>query len=255
MAAISATEWGFGRICASRAACLESAGTPDDLIQSLEEALDDACTLNSLNIAIDSKNNTFCDRRVIIQFQVAPKLYDWFFNARTGYRAQFWISPTNGMSFNEKIIASLKAVLKARLPDSVSVRRIKVIPESGSRTESDAGIDHITRDLILRSLDPAESKIWIGERIYDPQGVENINVGLAVLTDAAQSLEKLDVPRWAAAVNPDSGETGEGLRAPFPCAEYSWLDLKGGFLDPQGQIEQIKPQVPRACSIHVRGWT
>jgi hypothetical protein len=76
-----------------------------------------------------------------------------------------------------------------------------------------------------------------------------------VLSDAERSRPKLRVPRWAEAANPRTREKGEGLRAPIPDREQSWLDLKGGFVDAEGNPGQIKPLDERARHIHERGWT
>lgn len=102
---------------------------------------------------------------------------------------------------------------------------------------------------------PEASKIWIGERLYSGDGCPITDIGFATLSDAAQSPAKLWVPKWAKAIHPKTGERGEGLRAPFPWPENSWLDLKGGFLNAEGSPMQIKPQDKRADHIHKYGWT
>ena len=98
----------------------------------------------------------------------------------------------------------------------------------------------VTRDELAKSLSPAISKICIGERLYSVRGEPVAEIGKAVLLEAARSPAKLDVPRWAEARHP-KGEKGEGLRAPFPDLEDSWLDLKGGFLDGEGKTSQFHP--------------
>jgi hypothetical protein len=108
---------------------------------------------------------------------------------------------------------------------------------------------------IARSLAPDASKIWICERLYCLDGGSITDIGFAALADAERSLAKLGIPKWTEAINPKTRQKGEGLRAPFPGAEYSWLDLKGGFLDAEGNPGQIKPQDKRAEQIHNCGWT
>ena len=255
---ITDTNWSFEKIRAvddTRAARLESCGPPEDLLASLEDALDQAIDGGGLRTAVDSKNNAFIERRTIMQFRLSPHLYDWYFNARTGYRAQYWIGPEAGTAFNKQIAKVLAEVLTHHLPTTVTVRKIDVNVEGDSREENDVGAMEISRDEFLASLAPDASKIWIGERLYSPEGGKVTQIGVATLLDAARSEAKLCVPRWADAINPKSGCKGEGLRAPCPDHQYSWLDLKGGFLDFDGNPGQIKPQDQWAKEIYECGWT
>ena len=113
----------------------------------------------------------------------------------------------------------------------------------------------VYRDRFMNSLSPAASKIWLCERLVGIDGCRIERIGDTELLAAAKDLPKLRIPRWSKAKNPKSGEVGEGLRAPLPCVENSWLDLKGGFLDASGTASQIKSQDRRAFQIHNFGWT
>lgn len=130
MSHITRRDWSFRRISdvdRVRAARLESAGSSDDLVGSLAEALSGAADRGELRIAVDSIRNTFTERRAIVQFRVAPELYDWFFNARTGYRARFWIDPKVGLAFNIQIVETLAAVLSRGEPTTVIARQVEVV--------------------------------------------------------------------------------------------------------------------------------
>ena len=234
---------------------MESVGSSKNLLASLAAALDLAIDQAKFRIAVDSKENSFVELRAITQFHVPPELYDWFFNSRAGYRARFWISPEDGTSFNEEIAQALAGVLSRRLPTTVPVRCIEVELQGASRVETDVGARTIPRDVLLRSLTPGASKIWIGERLYGGEAGTITDIGFATLSEAARSPAKLCIPRWAEAAHPTTKEKGEGLRAPFPSPENSWLDLKGGFLNAEGMPGQIKPQDERAKHIHLYGWT
>lgn len=253
---INPRNWGFEKIRAvdeGRAAWLESAGSCDALVGVLVKALNEAIDRRDFRIAVDSRNNAFVERRSIVQFQIFPRYYDWFFSARTGYRAQFWINPAAGRAFNCEIMRSLADVLARRLPAMLTARRIEVRTGDGVRQEKDTGTIEIPCEEIARSLAPDRSKIWIGERLYSNGRIDEI--GFAVLSDAARNNAKLSIPKWAEAINPKTGERGEGLRAPSPGPEESWLDLKGGFLLVDGESAQIKPQDERAEQINECGWT
>lgn len=106
MSPITDTNWSFEHIRAvdaTRAARLESCGPPIELLANLQAALDQQITKGECRIAVDSRRGEFIELRAIVQFQVSPDLYDWFFNARTGYRAQFWVSPEAGTAFNRRL--------------------------------------------------------------------------------------------------------------------------------------------------------
>jgi hypothetical protein len=142
-----------------------------------------------------------------------------------GYRAQFWIDPVVGIDFNTRAVASMSEAILARVPDEVPARRIVVHVEGASRDEEDTGEIILTRTQIRNSLLPEASKVWIGERLYS--SCEPVrNIGLPLLL-AAERGEKLNIPRWADAVNPVTGAKGEGLRAPLPVPEEGMARSKG----------------------------
>jgi hypothetical protein len=140
------------------------------LARTLAESLDQAIDYANFRIAIDSKENKFVERRAVVQFQITPDHYDWFFNARTGYRAQYWIDPAVGTAFNMRIVELLAEVLTFRLPPLITARRVEVLTISGSRQERDTGSIDIARNEIAKSLRPDASKIWLGERLYSLSG-------------------------------------------------------------------------------------
>lgn len=256
MTNITEQDWSFEHICSAdpvRAAQLAACGPGEELITNLKETLTSSIDKNKVRLALDSKNNAFVECRSIVQFQTSPEIYDWFFNGRTGYRAHFWNSTQVGAEFNTRVVKELADTLARCLPSMVVVRRIELVPDSESREETDSGEMNIARSTLINSLEPSVSKIWICERLYSQCGrIENI--GFATLSAAEQG-PKLSVRRWETAANPKTGEIGEGLRAPYPHRESSWLDLKGGFLKPDGTAIQLKPTMERAAQIHAFGWT
>jgi hypothetical protein len=243
---ISATDWSFDAIAArdpQRARQLEAAGTDDELVRALAHALDQAWRDGHYRLAVDSLENAFVELRAIVQFQVTPELYDWFFNARTGYRSRFWIAPEVGQTFNGKLVGALSDVLSDHLPKEFDARRIEVEVSNAARGENDTGAITIGRNAFLDSMNPGPAKIWICERRYTGQSGSAEEIGFAVLTHAAE----LIVPRWQAAT--------AGLRAPRPDKDYAWLDLKGGFVDAEGTLMQPKTPLKRAQQLHNEGWT
>ncbi len=254
----SPADWSFEKFGAfdpERADRLETAALPEALIGALAAGFERALDHNDIRMGLDSRKNQFIDCRVIIQFKLQPELYDWFFNARTGYRAQFWVSPAIGAEFNTQATRRLSVLLTDRLPKDVSARRIATTYEGKFREDKDIGDIETSRNLIIQSLEPAQSKIWIGERLIEGKCGPLSDIGFAVLSAAEQELPKLSISRWASAKNPVTGEVGEGLRAPYPSPDYAWLDLKGGFVGDTGKAEQVKSQDDRPRHLHDRGWT
>ena len=171
----SMTDWSFENIRAvdrERAERLESTASPLALITALAETLEKAMNRGEIRYGLDSLENKFVECRAIIQVKVDPNLYDWFFNSRTGYRAQFWISADAGAAFNTEIIEVLRDFLTRHLPQRLVVRliwakRIKISAHEESREDYDIGDKTVPRGSVVRSLDPSVSKVWIGERLIE----------------------------------------------------------------------------------------
>jgi hypothetical protein len=157
MLGITEKDWSFDKIreCAPcRASRLECCRPPDELIHALVQSII-TIKKDDLRIGVDNK----C--RTIVQFRVAPELYDWFYNARTGYRAQFWTAPEVGIKFNEQILIAVVKAVTDRLAEAVPVRLIRV------RDGASCDVGKITAcpEELLRSLKSKMSKIWICEDI------------------------------------------------------------------------------------------
>jgi hypothetical protein len=236
-----------------RAERLEAAGSPDDLLAAMLRALQENIHLGDVRFGADRMAGK-PDRRMVVQFKISPELYDWFFNSRTGYRAQFWIGVNEGLAFNENITAKLTSLLLPQLPERVCAQTITIRICGDSREEQNDGPTTLDRDWIARSLVPAESKVWICERLIC--SIRNPNdIGLSLLSRSECCLPKLKIPRWQCALHPKTQQRGEGLRAPYPEREEAWLDLKGAVVGTDGSVRPSKPPSERARDIHERGWT
>lgn len=163
-------DWGFEAIRAEdplRADRLERCLSPADLVVSLSAALSKAVRDGAFLVGWDSKDNAFRECRSVLQFPIPVELFDWFFNARTGYRACFWASPDNGLRFNAEIIDALLRCVARHFPEldqTLSVRRILLEICENSRAERTEGEIRVTVREILRSLNPGLAKAWICER-------------------------------------------------------------------------------------------
>lgn len=83
----------------------------DDLIVWVEAAAQAALNDGTLSIcwvpAIDS-DAPFGFHRAEAQFPLDRDLFDYLFNGRSGYRAQYYVSPCDGEAFNASLVAKIK---------------------------------------------------------------------------------------------------------------------------------------------------
>jgi hypothetical protein len=218
-------DWRFDLIAKvepKRAARLEGAPTDFcEIVALLKDALSIALAQKLFHCGTDFYQG---NQRAIFQFQISPEIYDYFFNSRASYRAQYWISTEQGQSANAKCLKALATTILPVLPDRFEAREIyKNVEDCGGRV--------IERAFFEASFDHAASKIWIGENL--------INRERGVLPKARYDGPNLVVSRWTAP------------RAPYPRGPSNWMDLKGGFLGGT----QPKDPAKRALLLHQYGWT
>jgi hypothetical protein len=235
---INPAYWDFSGICAEdpvRAARLEASGGSDDLPTALSAALSRAIETRTCSLAVEQGHN-FKGRRSRVQFEVAPELYDWFFNGRTGYRAQFWICTQRGLCFNETIVAALWTTLNGKLNRENTAHTVRV---TGS-LEEDIGTVQVMTAEVLASLEPAVSHIWIAEHLLR---ADKGPMNTAFLEMVNPAVPKLLVPRWDGYPSIGAPDPGVGSR----------LEVKGGFLS-GGVSTPSKPPIVRARKINETGW-
>ncbi|TIQ44614.1 hypothetical protein [Mesorhizobium sp.] len=143
MRMVGEQEWVLSEaISVARARRLLNPLTAEDLLASILAEIDRA--VRDRNFELDWE--TACERpgfwRFTAKFPVAEATFDQLFNGRSGYRAQYYLSPEEGLLFNRKIIESLEDTIHR----ASSVKPISV------------GFD-----LIVHSLRMAHAKIWIAD--------------------------------------------------------------------------------------------
>ena len=217
--------WDLSEIRASdadRASRLENAGSPPELIHSLRSALDGGDAQFGHECA---KGNTN-DLRAVIQFMVGADVFDWFFNARTGYRAQFRVDPARGLDFNSQIVDALRRRLSSLPWEAVTGRSLNGCFE-------DCGAVEIPKSFLVASLVPDLAKIWFcGKRIRGAGGIELLPTGVV-----GPKIEIEGNQRWATIYR-------DGADA--------WLELKGAFRGQSGPY-QTKDPACRARKLHTTG--
>jgi hypothetical protein len=139
-----------------RAKRLANAGSPDALIDAICEALHVALAVGEVRIGFDWKGTVISTWRTTFQFRVDERLYDWFFNARTGYRAHFWVGCEAGLDFNAKMISRLRGIIERHLTGpNVKGHKVRV---EGDRKDVSEGMMWLCRSEVLASLDPGQAK-------------------------------------------------------------------------------------------------
>ncbi len=161
-----------------------------------------------------------------MQFHVGETLYDWFFNARTGYRAQFRHGAERGHAYNRDLTSAIRFVVGANLPAMITSRQIVGDFE-------DAGTVLISCEHALQSLDPDVSKFWCCGRLLLADGT----VREMIPSGSGPKLRVDEEMRWAAIMTSDSD---------------AWLELNGAFLGSDGPY-QLKPPALRGSLLQAKG--
>lgn len=224
----TAANWRFANIAKrdpARARSLDFALSPDDLVVALTSALDRCVREDNLRIGIESASSEPQHHRVVLQFHAGASLYDQFFNARTGYRAHFRAHYERGLRFNARIIEAFRELLQVGLG-------VRIVARQLGCDFQDHGIIEVSKDLLLKSLDPHLSKIWTcTKRINGDGTINELPYGIDGEIELAAG------ESWIALCRDD---------------ELSWLDVKGAFLGEIGTY-QLKDPVVRAKQLHARG--
>ena len=221
--------WRFDEIAScepDRVPALDAAGPPMALLETLKDAFNQALNRSDVRLGREHAKDQWDDCRAIVQFGVGAQLFDWFFNARTGYRAHFRGHYACGLGFNNQIVEVLRCCLDARLPD--------VVPGQELNSEfEDCGETQIPKGFLIASLVPNLSKVWFcTKRIRYGGGIETLPTGVLgprILLDGDDS--------WA---------------APYRDDDTGWLDVKGAFL---GEAAPYQPKDPigRAKKLQATG--
>jgi hypothetical protein len=223
--------WRFDLISSGepeRASALAMAGTPTALLNALESALAVAIAGGEARFGQEQSPARPDDCRAVVQFHVGVKLFDWFFNARTGYRAHFRVQCESGLRFNGQIIEVLRLRLDRSLPEVVFGRQLNGCFE-------DCGQAEISKAFLMDSLTLDQSKVWFCTRLIGRSGgVQDLPLGVLgprILLDNDEE--------WPAFYREH---------------EDAWLEIKGAYLG-TGVPYLLKDPRTRAQEIHATGTT
>lgn len=221
--------WRFEKIEADdahRAEALQAAPSRIDIVKMVASALRAAVSNGNVRIGFDESGTNASHLRAIIQFHVGQQIFDWFFNAHTGYRAQFRHRWEDGQAHNVELVYQLRDELKSIEQKEITARRLNALFE-------DCGTVRSHGNRILDSLDPELSKVWFCKKLIRPEG------GISILRVdlSGPRLTFNDYDSWG---------------APYAQESDAWLDLKGAFLGDTG-LYQIKDPIRRAKDLQCSG--
>src|SRR4051794_2284409 len=107
-------DWSFDDVAdqdPARAEQLARAGQPAALIDASRAFVDGAET-GAVLFGWEFAGKQPSHHRAVVQFRVDPALFDWFFNARTGYRAHYRAHPDQALAFNARLVYALRDQLR-----------------------------------------------------------------------------------------------------------------------------------------------
>lgn len=117
---------------------------PDVLLLDVISQASEAARAGHLRLQWESSTESTGYSRLLAQVPLGEEIFDQFFNGRSGYRAQFYLSPEEGVLYNRDVLQGLRTAV-------VSAYSQQPLP--------------VSVDLMLRSLDGPHSKIWVfGEK-------------------------------------------------------------------------------------------
>ena len=119
--------WDFDEVerdDADRATQLRRSPRWPELIRLVCDALRTALRAGNARFGFDESSSDSRDLRANIQFPIGRQLFDWLFNGRTGYRAQFRIGCENGHVENARLVSELRAELSLSVSRQITARRL-----------------------------------------------------------------------------------------------------------------------------------
>jgi len=166
-------------------------------------------------------------RRAELKIAVSCDTCDAFFNSPAGYRAQYYIAPSLGISENASLIQSL-------LPRLLDYAQI--------HPEQNMTLDEVEKSLLL-----PQAKIWIREANDDDLFGEELTVDLIVDRWVTQA----KIARSETGTNEQRHKAVRGVLAPVETV----LEIKGGWLTKDGEERIDFEKVRRAEDISEYGFS
>jgi hypothetical protein len=219
-------QWQFAEIAKTdpqRAVMLEAAPSSDALEDMVAVAFSTALTSGNVHLGMEEVESNSNDLQGVLQFHVGAKMFDWFFNARTGYRAQHRASWQAGLAYNSAVIEALREHVRALPHPAVTAKRLNA-------SFKDCGAFEVTVSQLVNSLEPCLSKLCVATVFIGSDApLPLVGTGPRILLEEGNS--------WSTIYRDDPD---------------AWLEVKGAFLGVSGPY-QIKDPVKRAQDLQRTG--
>lgn len=197
-----------------------------DLVRVVRCALGNALQANNVRFGMDESSRNPQDLRGVVQFPLGRPLFDWFFNAQTGYRAQFRVGRENGLAKNADLVRALRAELELSSATAIVIHRLT---SDFKYKELQPG----TIGEVAATLNGALSKVWVCEKLIAQSGtIQDLFV-----SRTGPKLLFAESDSWSS-LYPEDGD--------------GWLDVKGAFIGLTGPY-QLKAPEARAAKLEERG--
>lgn len=221
--------WSFEEIEAiepTRSNWLRRAPTADQLALAVLAAFEASIAGNELRVGMEQSGSNSQDLRVTLQFHVGEVLSDQFFNANSGYRAEYRRGWQRGLSYNDRILTGARSIILRTAPLAFSGRLL-------TSKFDDLGARLTTRGEVLASLMSDLSKVWFCAKLISAtDGVLQLPSGTV-----GPHLRLNEFTRWATISRDDAD---------------SWLDIKGAFVGVDGPYQPKSP-IERAKKLQEKG--
>lgn len=152
---VSVTEWSLGDAITARHSRLLDVPTPDALLAELLSEASEAVRAKRICLCWQPSEEAPGFFRVVAQIPLSERTFDQFFNGRSGYRAQYYLSPEEGVLYNLDVLQGLKPALSSAYAQ-------QPLP--------------VALDLVMTSVDGPHSKVWAyGERVFAEAAEDSLN--------------------------------------------------------------------------------
>jgi hypothetical protein len=139
--AVPAAEWALGPEIVSRHSRLHDAPPPDFLLAKIIEEASHSAELGLIRLRWQEADECQGFFRLIAEIPLKEEVtFDQFFNGRSGYRAQYYLSPEEGILYNRDAMEGLKAPLSRAYIQQPLAEPLEVV---------------------LRTVDAPHAKLWV----------------------------------------------------------------------------------------------
>lgn len=139
---VDAREWPLSNAIIIRHKRLHDVPTPEDLLRNVLEESKAAAIDGAIELKWQESSERPGYFRLVAQIPLSEVTFDQFFNGRSGYRAQYYLSPEEGVLYNRTVVNGLIPVIQ-------EAYRIKPLS--------------VALALIQLSLEAPHAKVWIAD--------------------------------------------------------------------------------------------